>query len=59
MKIKYFILAAEIIKKRTNLNLRFRVYGSIDSGNPQSITKIELKKWKKDGFVKFMVTQKI
>ncbi len=51
--IKYFILAAEIIKKRTNLNLRFRVYGSIDSGNPQSITKIELKKWKKDGFVKF------
>ena len=51
--IEYFISAAEIIKKRTNLNLRFRVYGSIDPGNPQSITKIELKKWKKDGFVEF------
>ena len=51
--IEYFISAAEIIKKRTNLNLKFRVYGSIDPGNPNNVSKKELKKWKKDGFVEF------
>ena len=51
--ISYFISAAKIIRNRTNLNIKFWVFGSLDPGNPQSVSKIDLIRWKKEGHVDF------
>jgi glycosyltransferase involved in cell wall biosynthesis len=49
--ISFFIAAAKLIKERCALPIKFWVVGSQDLGNPSSVSKAELDKWKQEGIV--------
>lgn len=46
-----YVEAAKILKQKL-LNVEFELYGDIDIHNPASLTKDDIEKIKKDGFVK-------
>jgi glycosyltransferase involved in cell wall biosynthesis len=49
--ISFFVSAAKLIKARCALPIKFWVVGSQDSGNPNSVSKTELDKWRQEGIV--------
>lgn len=51
--VKVFVEASRILKSR-NVKARFRLIGDIDSGNSNSVTENELKKWNNEGLIEVL-----
>ena len=50
--VREFVSAAKILKNQ-NVRAKFALVGDIDPGNPASITKEEIKKWKCEKYIEF------